>query len=331
MAQYGIGEVEHRIQPSKKFKMTLPFERPLIELERRLEKASTESERSSLAAELERERQTVFENLTPWQRVQLARHPGRPRMLDYTTRILDDLIELHGDRAVGDDPAMVVGIGRFQDQTLVIAGQQKGVSTEEKVRRNFGMAHPEGYRKAMRVFRLAERFHLPVVTLVDTPAAHPGIEAEERGQAPAIAQNLLECLSLKTPIFSVILSEGGSGGALGIAVADWVAMFEHAIYMICPPERCAEILWRDVEKKELAASALKITARDLADLGVIDRVLLEPPGGAHRHYDEAAVVLAEEIDRFLMGCQKGRWTPERRQEKFHRMGVWHEERPVAGD
>jgi len=325
LAQYGIEKPQHRIRPAKKFKMALPFEEELVDLERALAKAATDSERERLQEELGQARQRVFASLTSWQRVQLARHPGRPRMLDYTARILDDLVELHGDRAMGDDPAMVVGIGRFQGQTVVIAGQQKGVSTEEKVRRNFGMAHPEGYRKALRAFRLAERFHLPVITLVDTPAAHPGLEAEKRGQGPAIAQNLLACLGLNTPILSVVLSEGGSGGALGIAVADWVAMFEHALYMICPPERCAEILWRDVEKREQAAAALKMTARDLVDLGVIDAVLPEPPGGAHRDPDAAAAALAEEIDRFLVGWRQGQWNRERRQEKFDGMGVWSEE------
>jgi acetyl-CoA carboxylase carboxyl transferase subunit alpha len=207
----------------------LPFERPLVELEERIQRTADDAERLALEAELERERAAVFSELTAWQRVQLARHPLRPRLLDYTSRILDDLIELHGDRAVGDDPAMVAGIGRFQGRTIVIAGQQKGVTTDEKVHRNFGMAHPEGYRKALRVFKLAERLHLPVLSLVDTPAAHPGIEAEQRGQGFAIAQNLLECLGLRTPMFSVVLSEGGSGGALAIAVADRVAMFEYAV------------------------------------------------------------------------------------------------------
>lgn len=331
MSQYGIEKVEHRILPSKKQRMTLPFERRLVELEAQLEKTTAQDARQKLLEEIEAERTAIFRNLTPWQRVQLARHPGRPRMLDYTSRMLDDLIELHGDRAVGDDPAMVVGIGRFRGQTVVIAGQQKGVSTEEKVRRNFGMAHPEGYRKALRAFRLAERFGFPVLTFVDTPAAHPGIEAEQRGQGPAIAVNLLESLKLRVPIFSVVLSEGGSGGALAIAVADWVAILEHAVYMICPPERCAEILWRDVEKKEIAAAAMRVTAQDLLDLGVVDSVVPEPPGGAHHDADAAAAALAEEINRFLIGCREGRWSAERRQEKFERMGVWFERVPGGSD
>lgn len=309
----------------------LPFERRLVELEDRIRKTDSDEEREGLERELQRERETVYPNLSAWERVQLARHALRPRMLDYTHLIFDDLVELHGDRALGDDPAMVTGIARFQGQSVVVVGQQKGVSTEEKVARNFGMAHPNGYRKAMRLLQLAERFHFPVITFVDTPAAHPGIEAEQQGQGPAIAQVILQCLSLKTPILAVILGEGGSGGALAIAAADWVAMFEYSIYVICPPERCAEILWRDVEKKELAASALRVTAQHLYELGVIDAVLPEPGGGAHRNPDGAAQVLAEEIERFLVGCQEGRWSPERRQKKFQNMGVWFEEVASANE
>ncbi len=302
----------------------LPFEQNLVELEARIEHAPSSEAREQLARQLEREREAVFKNLTPWQRVQLARHPLRPRMLDYTSRVLDDLVELHGDRAIGDDPAVVAGIGRFQGQTIVVVGHQKGVDTDEKVSRNFGMAHPEGYRKALRLFELAERLHLPVVTFVDTPAAHPGIEAEQRGQGPAIAKNLAVLSGLKTPVLAIVLAEGGSGGALGMAVGDRVAMFEHAIYVVCPPERCAEILWRDVERKELAASALRITAMDLKEFGVIDVILPEHGGGAHRNPAGAADVLAEEIDQFLVAARDGKWTPEARKAKFRRMGRWRE-------
>lgn len=263
--------------------------------------------------------------MSAWDRVQLARHPKRPRMLDFTGRLLEDFIELHGDRAVGDDPAMVCGVGRFRGQTVFVVGQQKGVSTDEKVTRNFGMAHPWGYRKALRTFKMAERLGHPVLTFVDTPAAHPGVEAEQYGQGPAIAQSLLALMSLRTPVFSAILSEGGSGGALGVAVGDWVAMFEHAVYMICPPERCAEILWRDVGKREQAAEAMKVTAADLMEFGVIDRVLPEPKGGTHEDPGAAAEVLAEEIAGFLEDCRKGRWTLRRRQERFQRMGRWEED------
>ena len=302
----------------------LPFERGLLELLEQLRSAESEAERQRIEGELQRQREAIYAQLTPWQRVQLARHAQRPRMLDYTARILDEFIELHGDRALGDDPAMLSGLARFQGRTIVVVGQQKGVTTEEKVRRNFGMAHPWGYRKAQRMYRLAERLGYPVVTFVDTPAAHPGVEAEQHGQGPLIAQTLLLSASLKTPIFSVVLSEGGSGGALAVAMADWVAMFEYAVYMICPPERCAEILWRDVDRKELAASAMKVTAEDLKALGVVDVVLPEPGGGAHRNPEGAAQVLAEELDRFLFRCDRGEWSVERRQEKYRKMGVWGE-------
>jgi acetyl-CoA carboxylase carboxyl transferase subunit alpha len=300
----------------------LPFERSMLELELRIKSVETDEERESLAQELDRERQNVFANLTPWQRVLLARHAQRPRMLDYVTRLLDDLVELHGDRAIGDDAAMIAGVGRFEDQTVVVVGQQKGVTTEEKVKRNFGMANPQGYRKAMRAFQLAERLHLPIVTFVDTPAAYPGVEAEAHGQGPLIAESLRSMMSIKTPIFSAILGEGGSGGALAVAVADWIAMLEHAIYVICPPERCAEILWRDVEKKELAASALRVTAAELKQLGVIDAVVPEPPGGAHRDPDAAAEALRVELRAFLEKAREGAWTVEKRRQKFRSFGVW---------
>ena len=207
----------------------------------------------------------------------------------------------------------------------MVVGQQKGVSTDEKVLRNFGMAHPEGYRKAMRMYNLAERFKFPVISFVDTPAAHPGVEAEQHGQGSMIAQAILRSLNLKTPIFSAIIGEGGSGGALAIAVADVVAMFEHAFYVICPPERCAEILWRDVEQKAMASQALKPTAQDLYKLGIIDRIMPEPNGGAHRSPNGAAQVLSEEIERFLSECKKGIFSPAKRQQKFQNMGVYFEE------
>ncbi|MCP4642832.1 MAG: acetyl-CoA carboxylase carboxyltransferase subunit alpha [bacterium] len=286
--------------------------------------ASSEEDRARLAERLNEELKRLFAGLTPWQRVLLARHPLRPRMLDYVEAVFDDFIEFHGDRAIGDDPAMVGGIARFRGRTVVLVGQQKGISTDEKVRRNFGMAHPEGYRKALRLFELAERMSLPVVTMVDTPAAHPGIEAEQRGQGPAISRNLWALSKLRTPVFAAVLGEGGSGGALGIAVGDWIAMFEHAIYVICPPERCAEILWRDADRKELAASALKITAKDLKGLGVIDAILQEPLGGAHRDPAAAAQSFAAELERFLDKAEEGFWTLDKRQAKFRAMGKWRE-------
>jgi len=302
----------------------LPFEKKVFELQEAVEKAETDEDREKLQAELVHEQEHLFDNISAWERVQLARHPQRPRMLDFTSRIFEDFIELHGDRAVGDDPAMVCGIARFRGETLFVVGQQKGVSTDEKVLRNFGMAHPEGYRKAIRMFHLAERLGYPVVSFVDTPAAHPGIEAERFGQGPAIASNMYACLQLKMPLMAAVLSEGGSGGALGIAVGDWVAMFENAMYVICPPERCAEILWRDVEKKEMAASAMRISAKELKELGAIDTILPEPNGGAHRDPNSAATVLAEEIARFLEQARRGAWSVERRRKKFLSMGQYIE-------
>ena len=313
-------------EPTKKSKTTvdtcLPFERRIVELEQQLNNITSDEDRQALTNELEREREAVFSNLSAWQRIQLARHPQRPRMLDYTSRILDDLLELHGDRALGDDAAMITGIGRFQGKTIMVVGQQKGITTDEKIRCNFGMASPHGYRKALRMFHMAERLKIPVVTFVDTPAADPNVSSEQYGQGPLIAKNLVEMSRLKTPILSLILGEGGSGGALAIAVADWVAMFEYAVYVICPPERCAEILWRDVEKKEIAAKALRVSAQELLSLGTIDTIMPEPGGGAHRNPDGAAQFLAEEIDRFLMGCKEDKWSAEQRQKKFARMGMW---------
>ena len=303
----------------------LPFERSIADLEARLAGAEDAAERERLAKDLEAEREAVFSNLTPWQRVQLARHPLRPRMRTYVEKIFEDFEEVAGDRVSGDDPAMVGGIARFRGKTIMVVGQEKGRTTEEKVHRNFGMAHPWGYRKALRLFQTAERLRLPVVTFVDTPAAHPGIEAEAGGQGPAIATNLLAMAGLRTPLFAAVIGEGGSGGALGIAMGDYISMFEHAIYVICPPERCAEILWRDAEKKDLAAAALRITAAELAALGIIDAVLPEPSGGAHRDADGAATVLADAIGEFLERSAGGEWELSHRQERFARIGQWIEE------
>ncbi len=302
----------------------LAFEERIHALQDLVAEADSEEERHDLQALLDQEFARVYVNITPWQRVQLARHPLRPRLLDYTERLFDDFIEIHGDRALGDDPAVVAGIGRFRGETVFVVGHQKGSDMEERVRRNFGMAHPSGYRKAQRVYAMAERLGYPVVSFVDTPAAYPGVEAERYGQGFAIATSLRASAGMRTPIFAVVLGEGGSGGAIAIAVADWVAMFEYAMYTICPPERCAEILWRDIEKRELAAEAMRFTAKDLSALGVIDAVLPEHGGAAHHYPDVAARVLAEELSGFLEGCRSGRWTPERRQEKLRRVGCWSE-------
>jgi acetyl-CoA carboxylase carboxyl transferase subunit alpha len=305
------------------WKDCLPFERPLAELQAKLESAD-EKDRRKIQRQLDKKRRNIYAKLTAWERVQLARHPMRPHMMDYVKFLFDDFIELHGDRLSGDDPAMVGGFARYRGETVVVVGQEKGATTDEKVACNFGMAHPEGYRKALRIFQLAEKFKLPVITFVDTPAAHPGIEAEEGGQGPAIATNLLAMAQLKTPILSVVIGEGGSGGALGIAVGDHISMLEHAIYVICPPESCAEILWRDRDKKELAASVMRVTSKDLLGLKVIDSIIEEANGGAHRDPKSTADALAAEIDMFMAGCKEGRWTPKARQEKFQSMGAWRE-------
>jgi acetyl-CoA carboxylase carboxyl transferase subunit alpha len=310
----------------------LPFEKRLLELEQAVCAADNEAARASLEQELRAERERVFTQMTAWDRIQLARHPARPRMLDFTARLFDDFLELHGDRTDGDDPAMVCAVARFEGRTVFVAGQQKGVKTEEKVLRNFGMAHPEGYRKAKRVFEMAERLGHPIVTFVDTPAAHPGIEAEQRGQGPAIAENLRLMMGLRTPVMSFVLSEGGSGGALAIAVADTIVMLEHAVYMICPPERCAEILWRDVNRKEDAAAALRVTARDLLELGVIDSIIPEGDQGAHRDASVALDGMRAALREFLERSPAGhRPSPEARMAKFARMGSWIEDIVDGGD
>ncbi len=315
------------IRSKKTADVVLPFERPLLDIEEQIAAAETDERRAELVAERDAQREAIFSNISSWERVQLARHPQRPRMRNFVTEVFDDFVELHGDRALGDDPAMVTGIARFQGQTVFVVGQQKGVDTDEKVRCNFGMAHPEGYRKALRVFRMAERLGHPIITIVDTPAAHPGIEAEAHGQGYAIAYNLLESFKIKTPILCIILSEGGSGGALAIAVGDHIAMFENAVYVICPPERCAEILWRDVEKKELAASALRVSASELQALGVVDSILKEPNGGAHRDLEASAASMSEEIAAFLKRSQDGTWSIEARQKRFQKLGQWLENAP----
>lgn len=311
----------------KNTEIVLAFEQPLYDLDEQIKQAETEEEREALRKQLDEQREAIFANITPWQRVQMARHPKRPRMRTFLEHVFEDFVELHGDRALGDDPAMVCGIARFQGRTVFVAGQQKGVDTDEKVRCNFGMAHPEGYRKALRTLKMAERLGYPVITFVDTPAAHPGIESEQHGQGYAIARNLLEFFSINTPILSIVLGEGGSGGALAIAVGDRIAMFEHAVYVICPPERCAEILWRDVEKKELAASALRVSAADLKELGVIDTILREPNGGAHHDAEGACAAVASEVAYFLEEADAGRWTLDKRQARFQQMGQWLESAP----
>jgi acetyl-CoA carboxylase carboxyl transferase subunit alpha len=311
----------------------LDFERPIVELEEKIEEMESLAEEggidvtaelSTLQAKLARLKEDIFSHLTPIQRVQLARHPRRPYPLDFVERCFTDWLELHGDRAFADDHAMIGGMARFDGQPVVVVGQQKGRDTKENLRRNFGMPHPEGYRKALRLMKTAEKFGHPVISLIDTPGAYPGIGAEERGQAEAIARNLREMAALRVPTISVVTGEGASGGALGIGVTDRILILENAFYSVISPEGCAAILWKDGEKRELAARAMKITAEDLERLGVIDEIIPEPMGGAHTDYATTARAIGETIRRHLSEISS--WTVDdrikRRREKYRRMGAW---------
>ena len=275
----------------------LDFELPIKELEDQLTKCKLIGEESDvdvtetckqIEIKLEKARKEIFGNLTPWQKVQLSRHPSRPYTLDYINNLTQGtFMELHGDRGVGDDKAMVGGLGKIGDQSFMFIGQQKGYNTKTRQYRNFGMANPEGYRKALRLMKMAEKFNIPVVTLVDTPGAYPGLEAEERGQGEAIARNIFEMSRLKTPIITIIIGEGASGGALGIGVGDVVLMMENTWYSVISPESCSSILWRSWEYKETAAEALKLTAKDMKRLKLIDGIIREPLGGAHSDREKA--------------------------------------------
>ena len=286
----------------------LEFEKPLLELEKQIahlkrlardQQIDVHREIAPLESKLLSLRREIYDGLTPLQRVLVARHPRRPYTLDYLDLTFTDFIELRGDRLYRDDPAIVGGWARFRGRTVMVIGHQKGRDTKENLKRNFGMPHPEGYRKAHRLMRMAERFHAPVITLIDTPGAYPGLGAEERGQAEAIARNLEDMAALKTMTVAVIIGEGGSGGALALALADRVMMFENSVYSVISPEGCAAILWQDSSQKERAAEALKLTARDLQQLGVIDEIVPEPPGGAHADPERAAEALSEALARHL--------------------------------
>ena len=310
---------------------TLDFERPLLEIERQIEELKkTGGEQTADTGPLERQlaelRAEIYRNLTPMQRVQVARHPRRPYTLDYIRAVFTDFVELHGDRLFRDDPAIIGGWARLDGVSVMVIGHQKGRDTKENLQRNFGMAHPEGYRKAMRLMQLAEKFRAPVITLVDTPGAYPGLAAEERGQAEAIARNLLVMASLRTPIITAVIGEGGSGGALAVALADRVLMLENAVYSVITPEGCAAILWKDAGQRERAAEALKLTAQDLLKLGVVDEILPEPPGGAHADGEAAAQTLGAALRRRLRELRRIKIDKllQRREEKYLSMGALSE-------
>lgn len=282
------------------------FEEPILDLERRIEALSgvgsdpgTDKQRRQLQEQLDKLRETVYASLTPWQKAQVARNARRPYTLDYVGELIEDFVEIHGDRKYSEDAAIVCGFGRFRGQAVLIVGHQKGRDTKEKIRRNFGMPRPEGYRKAMRAMRLAEKFGRPILSFIDTPGAYPGIGAEERGQAEAIAFNLREMAKLKVPILVTVTGEGGSGGALAIGVGNRVSMLQHAIYSVISPEGCAAILWRDPAKNREAAAAMKITARDLAKFEIVDEVIPEVPGGAHTDPVGQAKIVGEVLERQL--------------------------------
>jgi acetyl-CoA carboxylase carboxyl transferase subunit alpha len=313
----------------------LDFEKPLQELERQIEdlqklgeerQIDVSEEARLLQARLNTLRHDIYSHLTPMQRVQVARHPRRPYPLDYLSTIFTDFIELHGDRLFRDDPAIVGGWARLAGISVMVIGHQKGRDTKDNLKRNFGMAHPEGYRKALRLMKLGAKFGAPVVTLIDTPGAYPGLGAEERGQSEALARNILEMAALPTPIVSVVIGEGGSGGALALGTADRILMFENSVYSVISPEGCAAILWKDASQRERAADALRLTAQDLLRFKLVDEIIAEPLGGAHLDPDAAGEALREALIRHVNELRKVR--PEklvrRRADKYAAMGAFSE-------
>ena len=316
--------------------MHLDFERDIVEIQAQIDKLLDLAERrdidvsnevSVLRDKLQELKVRTYANLTPMEQVQVARHPQRPYTLDYISRIFKDWVELHGDRGYRDDEAIVGGWARLGDRSVMIIGQQKGRDMKENLRRNFGMPHPEGYRKALRLLKQAEKFSRPVISFIDTPGAYPGLGSEERGIGEAIAFNLREMSRLTVPIVSIVIGEGMSGGALGIGVTDRILMLEHAIYSVISPEGCAAILWRSAEHKEKAANALKLTAKDLHEMGICDEIVPEPPGGAHEDWDMTAKALEEALERTLSALEKlsisklqaQRWA------KYGAIGAWRED------
>ncbi|MDQ2720638.1 MAG: acetyl-CoA carboxylase carboxyltransferase subunit alpha [Bacteroidota bacterium] len=322
--------------PSTHIRQFLDFEQPIkeifdqIEENKKLASKNTKVDYNSIISQLEEtiliKRKEITEHLTPWQKVQLSRHPDRPYTLEYIFKMFTDFIELHGDRNVKDDKAMIGGLAQFDGETVMVIGQQKGTNTKMRQMRNFGMANPEGYRKALRLMRLAEKFNKPIITLIDTPGAFPGLEAEERGQGEAIARNIYEMLRLKVPVICIIIGEGASGGALGIGVGDRVLMLENSWYTVISPENCSSILWRSWAQKEIAAEQLKLTSDDMLKFGLVDGIIPEPLGGAHWNYDEAAANLKAYIKPIIAELKEIR--PEvritQRIEKFGKMGFWDE-------
>lgn len=319
----------------EKKKIVLEFEKPILELQSKIEELQKLAESQDMdlskeilemkkrSAELEKK---IYDNLTPLQILQIARHQFRPNTLSYAKLIFNDFIELKGDRYFADDPALIGGLASFEDQTVVVIGHQKGNDTKENIYRNFGMANPEGYRKALRLMQLAERFDFPVIAFVDTPGAYPGIGAEERGQAEAIARNLKDMSQLKVPNMAIVTGEGGSGGALGIAVANKVYMLQYAVYSVISPEGCASILWHDATKADTAAENLKITAKDLLELKVIDGIIPEPKGGAHNDISLMADNIKKEISRFIKEykSKSTKAIMEERYQKFRALGQFAE-------
>ncbi len=319
----------------KNFKLILDFEKPVVELEKKITEMEEYAREAGvdlsddinrLVKKAQSLRKDVYSKLTPWQRVQLARHPDRPYTLDYIKRMTENFIELHGDRYFADDPAMVGGIAKLDKHNVVIFGQQKGRDVKENLYRNFGMSNPEGYRKALRLMKVAAKFRMPVVSLIDTPGAYPGIGAEERGQAEAIARNLLEMSRIPVPIIIAIIGEGASGGALGIGVGDVILMMENCWYSVISPEGCAAILWKDNANAPEAAEAMKLTAPDLMEMEIIDKVVPEPPGGAHWDHDKATEILRQHIVKELgrLGKLPVEELLEKRRSKFEKMGYWEE-------
>lgn len=322
--------------PTTHTRQFLDFEQPIKELYEQIEENKKLASKNlkvnyqPIIKELEEnillKRKEITEHLTPWQKVQLSRHPDRPYTLEYILKMFTDFLELHGDRNVRDDKAMVGGFAQLDGETIMVIGQQKGTNTKMRQMRNFGMANPEGYRKALRLMKLAEKFNKPVITFIDTPGAYPGLEAEERGQGEAIARNIYEMIRLKVPVICIVIGEGASGGALGIGVGDKVLMLENSWYTVISPENCSSILWRSWAQKEVAAEQLKLTSEDMLKFGLVDGIIPEPLGGAHWNYDEAAANLKSYIKPILQKLKKidPQKRVDQRIEKFNKMGFWDE-------